>query len=68
MQSHEPRSRGLGALILAAVLILVGGYYLLRNTFGIDLPELNGDAIWPILIILLGIGVLTRYWGDRPAA
>lgn len=49
-----------GGLILALVLITVGGWYLLRNTFGFDMPEINGDAIWPIIVIALGIGILSN--------
>jgi len=66
MEDKRSRLSGFGALILAALLIFAGGWYLLRNTFGIDLPELNGDAIWPILLILLGIGMLSRFWESRP--
>lgn len=68
MESRRHRVSGMGALLLAVLLLAVGGYYLFRNTFGVNLPELNGDAIWPILIIILGIGLLTRVWEARPAA
>ena len=47
----------IGALVFGAILLLVGGYYLLVNTFGIDLPELNWDMIWPIAVIGLGVAV-----------
>jgi hypothetical protein len=60
VETRRRRVGGIGALLLAAVCITVGGYYLLRNTMGINLPELNGDAIWPILLIILGIGLLSR--------
>jgi hypothetical protein len=49
-----------GGLILALVLITVGGWYLLRNTFGLDMPEIDGDAIWPIIVLALGIGILSN--------
>lgn len=49
-----------GGLILALVLITVGGWYMLRNTFGLDLPELDGEAIWPIVVLALGIGILSN--------
>ncbi len=49
-----------GALIFGAILLLVGGYYLLVNTFGIQLPELDWDQIWPIALIVLGIAVVAR--------
>ncbi len=49
-----------GALLIGAILLLVGGYYLLTSTFGLDLPELSWDAIWPLFVIALGIGILWR--------
>jgi hypothetical protein len=67
MDSRRRRVGGIGALLLAAVLITIGGYYLLRNTMGINLPELNGDAIWPIFVIILGIGLLSRVAETKPA-
>ena len=54
-----------GALIFGAILLLVGGYYLLVNTFGIELPELDWDMIWPIALILLGVAVVARALQSR---
>ncbi len=54
----EPRSRWLdvGWLIAGAIILFVGAYYVIRNTLGFNLPELNGEAIWPLAVIALGIG------------
>lgn len=69
MSFTRPRRRsGLGTLFIAAVLLLVGGYYMLRNTFGVDLPELDSDAVVPILAVLGGAFLLVRYWQDRAEA
>ena len=68
MESRRHRLSGFGALLLATLLLIVGGYYLLRNTLGFSLPELDGEAIWPILVIILGIGVLSRVWDTKPTA
>jgi len=57
---HEVRD--LGGLIFAVVLILVGGYFLLRNTIGLTLPEIDWEKLWPILVIVLGVGALLRGW------
>lgn len=54
------RGVDVGALVFGAILLLVGGYYLLVNTFGVQLPELNWDQIWPLAIIGLGILVVAR--------
>jgi TRAP-type C4-dicarboxylate transport system permease small subunit len=50
----------MGAILFGLILLAVGGYYLLRNTFGIDIPELSWDAIWPLLVIVLGVGLVWR--------
>jgi hypothetical protein len=54
-----------GALVFGAILLIVGGYYLLVNTFGIDLPDLNWDMIWPIAVIGLGLAVVARAVASR---
>lgn len=51
-----------GGLIFAAILIIVGAYFLLRDTFDIALPELSWDQLWPVLLILLGVAVVVRGW------
>jgi hypothetical protein len=54
----RPRRVDLGALIFGAVVLFVGGYYLLRNTLGFDLGELDWEPIWPVLVIALGLAIL----------
>ena len=66
--THTRRRSGLGTLFIALVLLLVGGYYVLRNTLGIDLPELDSDAVVPVLAVVAGALLLYRYWDDRTGA
>lgn len=65
MENRPSRSPGWGGIIFALLLIGVGSWYLLRNTFGLDLPELDGEAVWPILVVLLGGVILARSMGRR---
>ncbi len=58
---HAGRLDG-GALILGAILLIVGVYYLLTNTFGLDLPDLNWDMIWPLFVIAIGASIA---WSAR---
>jgi uncharacterized membrane protein HdeD (DUF308 family) len=48
----------MGGIVFGAILLLVGGYYLLQQTFGLNLPDLNWDQLWPVLLIVLGAVVL----------
>ncbi len=61
------RRRGLdlGALIFGAALLFVGGYYVLRNTFGFDLQELDSEKVWPVIVLAIGVAVLVRAWTGR---
>ena len=54
--------RDAGGIVFGAILLLVGGYYLLQQTFGLNLPDLNWDQIWPVLVIVLGVVVLYGAW------
>ena len=56
----------LGALIFGAILVVVGAYYLLENTFGIAMPDINWDQAWPIIVIVLGASVVFRAVVSRP--
>jgi hypothetical protein len=56
------RQIDLGAIIIGALVLGVGVYYLLTNTFGLALPDLNWDTIWPIAVIALGVGILWGAW------
>jgi putative Mn2+ efflux pump MntP len=52
---RESRRRGGGApLIGGIVLILLGGYFLLRTVA----PEINLGAFWPVVLIVIGIALL----------
>jgi hypothetical protein len=46
-------------------LILVGGYYLLKN-LGL-LEWVGGDVIWPLLVIALGIWLIVARVIQRPS-
>ena len=49
-----------GALILGVILLLVGGYFLLRNAFGIELPEIQWDLVWPLALVAIGAVIVLR--------
>lgn len=65
METRSHRRSGWGLLVIAILLLFVGGWYLLRNTFGLNLPELDSDAVWPVLLILLGVGMLLGFVSRR---
>lgn len=59
----EPQRRfDPGAVIIGVIILAVGGYFLLRNTFGIVLPDINWDMVWPLAVIAIGIGIVWRAW------
>ena len=56
------RRLDVGALLFGFILLGVGVYYLLSNTFSFNMPELDWDKIWPLLVIALGLGVVWGVW------
>jgi hypothetical protein len=54
------RRRDSGAILFGVLLLFVGGYYVLRNTLGFDLGELDGERIWPIAVVIIGVMIPIR--------
>ena len=43
-----------------AVVLLIGLWFVADITLRLPLPSLNWDLIWPLAVVLLGLGVLVR--------
>jgi len=56
MTRHARRDPVAG-IVIGGILVFVGGFYLLTNTFGFNL---NWDAVWPVAVIVAGAAVI---WG-----
>jgi hypothetical protein len=58
------RRRDTGLMVFGVILLLVGGYYFLRNTLGFAIGDIDWDAVWPVLVIVIGsvifLGALNR--------
>jgi len=52
----ERRGPDAGALIFGLLLVAIGGYFLLTETLGYDLPDIG--QFWPVFVILLGVWIL----------
>jgi hypothetical protein len=60
-----PRDRrragpSLGALIVGGGILLVGLWFFLERTLGLDLPQIHWGSLWPIVLIVLGGAILLR--------
>jgi uncharacterized integral membrane protein len=47
-------------LIFGVLLLFTGTYYVLRNTFGLALDDINWDLVWPFIVVALGGAVVTK--------
>lgn len=65
---RERRQLDGGGLVLGGILLLVGVYYLFQQTLGFNLPDLNWEQIWPVLLIVIGGLILYGAWNRRNAA
>lgn len=52
--------RDVGGIVFGLVVVLVGGYFVLRDTLGLAIPELNWDQIWPLIVLAIGVSIV---WG-----
>jgi hypothetical protein len=53
-QRPDRRHRGQGgSLVWGTVLALVGVYFLLKETFEVNIPDIG--RFWPVAVILIGI-------------
>ncbi len=59
----DVRKLDVGALFFGLAALLVGGFYVLRNTFGLAVGDLYWDGIWPLLVVGLGASVLLKAVG-----
>jgi protein-S-isoprenylcysteine O-methyltransferase Ste14 len=67
--SRVRRRSSVGTVVIGLILIVVGGYYVLRNTLGLDLPQLDSEQVVPVIAVVLGLALLYRAWIEtgRPA-
>ena len=60
------RETGEGLTLLwGAILVVVGVWFLLEQTFEIDLPSVPWDDLWPVLIIAIGGWIILRGFARR---
>ena len=50
---YRPRRTQGGTLVWGALVVLVGVYFLLKETFQLDVPDIG--RLWPVGVILLGV-------------
>lgn len=48
------------ALIFGAALLGTGLFYILRDTFGLPLGEINWDGVWPFLVLAIGASIVFK--------
>ncbi len=64
MQQSTGR-RDTGAIVFGLILLVIGVYYLLDQTFGLALPALDWDKLWPLILVVIGAAVVYNAWRKR---
>jgi hypothetical protein len=59
---RPPRSResNIASMVVGIILLVIGVWYLLDQTFGIEMPRIDWGNFWPILLIAIGGIMLVR--------
>ncbi len=50
----------LASVVIGCVVILTGVYFLLRNAFGLAVPPIDWDLVWPVVVIASGIAIVSK--------
>jgi hypothetical protein len=58
--NQRRRSRDTAALVFGAMLLVAGGYAVMRNTLGFELGGLDGERIWPVAVVAIGLMIVIR--------
>ena len=59
---RPPRSResNIASMVVGIILLVIGIWYLLDHTLGIQMPRIDWSDFWPILLIAIGGIMLVR--------
>jgi hypothetical protein len=66
---YPPRDRDRGpsvvAIVIGVAVLLIGLYYFLDTTLGLDLPAVRWSSLWPVILIVIGGVIVLRAMGRR---
>jgi hypothetical protein len=54
-----------GTVVWGLILIVVGGWFFLDQTLGLEMPDLDWGSIWPVVLIVIGAAVILQGLGRR---
>ena len=52
--------RRYGSIVVGLVILAVGLWYFADRTLGLELPRLDADQLWPVVVIALGVWLVIR--------
>jgi hypothetical protein len=66
---RESSRRGVdtGTVVWGLILIVVGGWFFLDQTLGLDMPKVDWESLWPVVLIVIGAAVILQGIGRRRA-
>jgi hypothetical protein len=59
-RSRPGRGPSMAAIVFGGLILLVGIWFFIERTLGIELPDIRWGTLWPILLIALGGVILLR--------
>jgi hypothetical protein len=52
-------------VVFGGVLLVLGAWFFVTHTLGLDLPDLDWDQLWPVALIGLGAWILLNALRQR---
>ena len=64
---NGPRQRGpsIATIVVGGFFLIVGLWYFLDTTLGVEMPDISWGSLWPIFLIVIGALILWRAARDR---
>jgi hypothetical protein len=57
----------LASAVIGSIVIVTGVYFLLRSAFGLIVPAIAWDLVWPIVVIGSGVAIVSKAAESRPS-
>lgn len=57
-QPRDPDPGRLATIIFGAILLVIGAWFFVDRTLGIDLPDFDVGSLWPLILVGLGVWIL----------
>ena len=57
-KAERRRDSLLPSLVVGGIILAAGLWFFLDRTLGFEMPDISWDQVWPVILIVIGVGVI----------